>query len=266
MWKSEIWYGPAREFDSDRELTPEADAWTEKISREPWTTGLLKLTEPRGWWVGTEDWLLKELQDFAGDAVYRSRDFPDSLDCMMEYASIAHEPCRRLGLGILDYREHPAPPIIYRFDVPEWDWDNNVLVYQGDMALRKYYIKAEQHPDPLPKSLLLIAAESRTGAYKSWSGTTAELRSALLDQRGLAWSQVDQYLELFGTWDRMDYAAFHGRIEGCMPFLREIGVHVRKTASSRTATSEYDDGLSSEDGTWWSIEVPAWKHKRGYAD
>jgi hypothetical protein len=44
----------------------------------------------------------------------------------------------------------------------------------------------------------------------------------------VAWSSVDAYLELFGTWDPQDQAAFHERIDGCMPFLEEIGVRVRR--------------------------------------
>jgi hypothetical protein len=71
--------------------------------------------------------------------VYRSRDFPHTLDELLEYyAAIAHEPFRRLEVGVVDYREHPAEDFVYRYECPEWDHDNNVLVYRGDAALRTY--------------------------------------------------------------------------------------------------------------------------------
>lgn len=194
----------------------------------------------------------------------RSSDFPHTLDELLEYQAIAHEPSRRLGLGVVDYREVPAEQVLYRYDAPEWDWDNNVLVYRGDCALRDYFLQAEEHPDPLPLTLLLIAAQERTGAYKSWEGTTSELRGAMLDQRGLAWSSVDEYLRLFGYWDPQDHAAFRERIEDCKPFLEEIGVHVRRMERSREPGAPAGDEAAGGDDTYWIIEVPRWRHKRGY--
>ena len=61
-WRSEIWAGLELDFDSDQEtLNPKAEAWIERIVQEPWVTGLLRLTERRGWWVGPEEWLFYEL-------------------------------------------------------------------------------------------------------------------------------------------------------------------------------------------------------------
>jgi hypothetical protein len=85
-WRSEIWAGLELDFGSDQEtLNPQAEAWIETISQEPWVAGLLRLTERRGWWVGTEEWLFDELEKFAGKRVYRSSDFPNSLDELLEY-------------------------------------------------------------------------------------------------------------------------------------------------------------------------------------
>lgn len=264
MWRSEIWAGLELDFGSDRAtLDPQADAWIERIVKEPWVTGLLRLTERRGWWVGTEGWLFDELKRFAGEGVYRSSDFPYSLDELLEYQAIAHEPFRRLGLGVVDYREIPAEQILYRYDAPEWDWDNNVLVHRGNSALRTYYLEAEEHPDPLPLTLLLIVARGTSGPYKSWGGSTLELMDAMRSEYGLARSRVDEYLRLFGSWDPTDYTAFHERIEACRPFLEEIGVRLRKTQRGGPGTAVDDKAEGDQDRTYWTVEVPAWKHKRG---
>jgi len=266
-WTSEIWAGLELDFDSDQEtLDPEAEAWIKRIAQEPWVAGLLRLTERRGWWVGTEVWLFDELKKFAGEGVYRSTDFPYSLDELLEYQAIAHEPFRRLELGVVDYREIPVEDFLYRYDAPEWDWDNNVLVYRGNAALRTYYLRAEEHPDPLPLTLLLIAARGTSGAYKSWGGSTLELMDAMREEYGLARSNVDEYLRLFGTWDPTDHLAFHERIEACRPFLDEIGVRLRKTKRGSLGTTVDGDAKESQDRTYWTVEVPAWKHKRGLMD
>jgi hypothetical protein len=266
-WKSEIWEGLEHDFAWGREaFDPEAAAWADRIVREPWVEGLLRLTERRGWWVGTEEWLLYELEKFAGEAVYRSADFPRSLDELLEYQAITHAAFSKLELGVVDYREIPVEDVVYRYDAPEWDWDNYVLLHRGASALRTYYLKAEKHPDPLPLTLLLIAARKRSGAYKSWGGTTAELRDAILGEHGLAWSSVDEYLRLFWTWDPTDYPAFHERMERCKPFLEEFGVRVdkaRRNSLEPTSSGEAEEG---QDPTYWTIEVPAWKHKRGFWD
>jgi hypothetical protein len=266
-WRSEIWAGLELDFSSDQEtLNPEAEAWIEKIAQEPWVAGLLQLTERRGWWVGTEWWLFDELKRFAGEGVYRSTDFPYSLDELLEYQAIAHEPFRRLELGVVDYREIPVEDFLYRYDASEWDWDNNVLVYRGNAALRTYFLRAEEHPDPLPSTLLLIAARGTSGAYKSWGGSTLELMDAMREEYGLARSNVDEYLRLFGTWDPTDYAAFHKRIEACRPFLEEIGVRLRKRKHGGYGVTVSDEGEGDHDHTFWIVEVPAWKHKRGLMD
>jgi hypothetical protein len=266
-WKSEIWVGLEVDFGSDQEtLNPEAEAWIERIAQEPWVAGLLQLTERRGWWVGTEWWLFDELKRFAGEGVYRSTDFPYTLDELLEYQAIAHEPFRRLELGMVDYREILVEDFLYRYDAPEWDWDNNVLVYRGNAALRTYYLGAEEHPDPLPLTLLLIAARGTSGAYKSWGGSTLELMDAMRYEYGLARSRVDEYLRLFGSWDPTDYSAFHKRIEACKPFLEEIGVRLRKTQRGSLGTTVDGNAKESQDQTYWTVEVPAWKHKRGLMD
>jgi len=266
-WRSEIWAGFELDFDSDQEtLNSQAEAWIERIVQEPWVAGLLRLTEHRGWWVGTEGWLFDELKRFAGEGVYRSSDLPHTLDELLEYQAIAHEPFRRLELGVADYREIPAEQILYRYDASEWDWDNNVLVYRGNAALRTYYLRAEEHPDPLPLTLLLIAARGTSGAYKSWGGSTLELMDAMRDEYGLARSSVDEYLRLFGTWDPTDYSAFHKRIEACRPFVDEIGIRLRKTLRGGPGTTLDSDAKESQDRTYWTVEVPAWKHKRGLMD
>ena len=155
-WRSELWAGLELDFGSDQEtLNPQAEAWIERIVQEPWVAGLLRLTERRGWWVGTEEWLFDELEKIAGEGVYRSSDFPHTLDELLEYQAIAHEPFRRLELGVVDYREILAEHFLYRYDASEWDWDNNVLVYRGIAALRTYFLRAEEHPDPLPLTLCL---------------------------------------------------------------------------------------------------------------
>jgi hypothetical protein len=266
-WRSEIWAAFELDFRSDQAtLDPEAEAWIERIVQEPWVAGLLQLTERRGWWVGTEEWLFDELKRFAGEGVYRSSDFPYSLDELLEYQAIAHEPFRRLELGVVDYREIPVEDFLYRYDAPEWDWDNYVLVYRGNSALRTYYLRAEEHLDPLPLTLLLIAARETSGAYKSWGGSTLELMDAMREEHGLARSSVDEYLRLFGTWDPTDYSAFHKRIEACKPFLEEIGVRLRKTQRGSLGTTVEGDAKESQDRTYWTVEVPAWKHKRGLMD
>jgi hypothetical protein len=266
-WRSEIWAGFELNFSSDREtLDPQAEAWIGRIVQEPWVAGLLQLTERRGWWVGTEWWLFDELKRFAGEGVYRSTDFPYSLDELLEYQAIAHEPVRRLELGVVDYREILVEDFLYRYDASEWDSDNNVLVYRGNSALRTYYLRAEEHPDPLPLTLLLIAARGTSGAYKSWGGSTLELMDALRDEYGLASSSVDEHLKLFGTWDPTDYPAFHKKIDACRPFLEELGVRLRKTKRGGLGTTVDGDAKESQDRTYWTVEVPAWKHKRGLMD
>jgi hypothetical protein len=266
-WRSEIWAGLELDLDSDQgTLNPLAEAWIKRIVQEPWVAGLLQLTERRGWWVGTEEWLFDELKRFAGKRVYRSSDFPYTLDELLEYQAIAHEPFRRLELGVVDYREIPAEQILYRYDAPEWDWDNYVLVYRGNAALRTYFLRAEEHSDPLPLTLLLIAARETSGAYKSWGGSTLELMDAMRKEYGLARSSVDEYLRLFGSWDPTDYPAFHERIEACRPFLEEIGVRLRRTKRSGLGTTVEDKVEGNQDRTYWTVEVPAWKHKRNLMD
>jgi hypothetical protein len=266
-WRSEIWAGLELDFGSDQEtLDPEAEAWIKRIVKKPWVAGLLRLTEQRGWWVGTEEWLFYELKKFAGEGVYRSTDFPYSLDELLEYQAIAHEPFRRLELGVVDYREIPAEHFLYRYDAPEWDWDNYVLVYRGTCALRTYFLRAEEHPDPLPLTLLLIAARGTSGAYKSWGGSSRELMDAMREEYGLARSNVDEYLRLFGTWDPTDYTAFHERIEVCRPFLEEIGVRLRKRKHGGHGVTVSDEEEGDHDHAFWIVEVPAWKHKRGLMD
>jgi len=78
--------------------------------------------------VGTEGWLFDVLEKFAGEGVYGSSNFPHTLDELLEYQPIDHEPFLRLGLGLADYREIPAEQILYRYDASVWDRDNNVLV------------------------------------------------------------------------------------------------------------------------------------------
>jgi hypothetical protein len=266
-WRSEIWAGLELDFGSDQEtLNPQAEAWIERIVQEPWVAGLLHLTERRGWWVGTEWWLFDELKRFAGEGVYRSSDFPYSLDELLEYQAIAHEPFRRLELGVVNYREIPVEDFLYRYDAPEWDWDSYVLVYRGNAALRTYYLRAEEHPDPLPLTLLLMAARGTSGAYKSWGGSTLELMDAMRDEYGLARSNVDEHLKLFGSCDPTDYPAFHEKMEGCRPFLEEIGIRLRKTKRGGSGTTLDGDAKESQDRTYWTVEVPAWKHKRGLMD
>jgi hypothetical protein len=167
---------------------------------------------------------------------------------------------------VVDYREIPAGQILYRYDAPEWDWDNNVLVYRGDSAFRTYYLRAEEHPDPMPLALLLIAARGTSGAYKSWGGSTLELMDAMRSEYGLARNSVDEYLRLFGTWDPKDYPAFHGRVEGCRSFLEEIGVRLRKTGRGRHGATVSNEAEGDHDHTHWTVEVPAWKQKRGLMD
>ncbi len=266
-WRSEIWAGLELDFGSNQEtLNSEAEAWIKRIVQEPWVAGLLQLTERRGWWVGTEEWLFDELKRFAGKRVYRSSDFPYILDELLEYQAIAHEPFRRLELGVVDYREILVDHFLYRYDAAEWDWDNNVLVYRGNSALRTYFLRAEEHPDPLPLTLLLIAARGTSGAYKSWGGSTLELMDAMREEYGLARSNVDEYLRIFGNWDPTDYPAFHERIEACRPFLEEIGIRLRKTQRGGSGTILDGDAKESQVRTYWTVEVSAWKHKRGLMD
>jgi hypothetical protein len=102
-WKSEIWASLELDFGSDQEtVNPQAEAWIDRIVQDPWVAALLRLTEWRGWWVGTEEWLVDELEKFAGEGVYTSSDFPHTLDELLEYQAIAHEPFRRLELGVVD--------------------------------------------------------------------------------------------------------------------------------------------------------------------
>jgi hypothetical protein len=118
----------------------------------------------------------------------------------------------------------------------------------------------------LPLTLLLIAAWGTSGAYKSWGGSTLELMDAMREEYGLARSNVDEYLKLFGTWDPTDYPAFHKRIEVCRPFLEEIGVRLRKRKHGGYGVTVSDEAEGDHDDTFWIVEVPAWKYKRGLMD
>lgn len=90
---------------------------------------------------------------------------------------------------------------------------------------------------------------------------------AMRNQHGLSRSSVDEYLRLFGTWDPQDHAAFHRRIEECVPFLEEIGVRVRRIECSREPGATTDaEAEGDQDHPYWTVEVPAWKHKRGFWD
>ena len=77
---------------------------------------------------------------------------------------------------------------------------------------------------------------------------------------------VDEYLRLFGNWDPTDYPAFHKRIEACRPFLEEIGVRLRKRKHGGYGVTVSDEAEGDHDDTFWIVEVPAWKHKRGLMD
>jgi len=90
--------------------------------------------------------------------------------------------------------------------------------------------------------------------------------NAMRDEYGLARSSVDEYVRLFGSCDPTDYFAFHERIEACRPFLEEIGVRLRKTQRGRPGTTVEGDAKETQDRTYWTVEVPAWKHKRGLMD
>jgi hypothetical protein len=77
----------------------------------------------------------------------------------------------------------------------------------------------------------------------------------------------DEYERLFGTRNRQDYFALHRRISECEPFLKGIGVHVRQIEDN----GEYEATGGEEaqrdlDHAFWVIEVPAWKHKKGFVD
>jgi hypothetical protein len=164
MWKSEIWEG------LDLQVAPTCGqnsaklaAWSERVAQEPWIVGLRELTEQKGRWIGTEARLIRELRKRAGEEVSTTGDFPSSLDHLYEYMAIADEVFAKLELSIEDYREIPVEHFIYRFDVHEWGWDNPILVHRGDSALRKYYLRAWEHPDPLPLTLLLVVAKERSG-------------------------------------------------------------------------------------------------------
>jgi hypothetical protein len=89
---------------------------------------------------------------------------------------------------------------------------------------------------------------------------------AMRDEYGLARSKVDEYLRLFGTWDPTDHLAFHERMERCRPFLEEIGVRLRKTKRGGPGATVGDEAEGDQDHTYWTVEVPAWKHKRGLMD
>ncbi len=89
---------------------------------------------------------------------------------------------------------------------------------------------------------------------------------AMREEYGLARSSVDEYLRLFVTWDPTDYSTFHERIEGCGPFLEEIGVRLRKTERGRYGGTVSDEAEGDQDHTYWTVEVPAWKHKRNLMD
>ena len=89
---------------------------------------------------------------------------------------------------------------------------------------------------------------------------------AMREEYGLARSNVDEYLRLFGNWDPTDYPAFHERIEACRPFLEEIGIRLRRTKRSGPGTTVEDKVEGDQDRTYWTVQVPAWKHKRGLMD
>jgi hypothetical protein len=105
----------------------------------------------------------------------------------------------------------------------------------------------------LPLTLLLIAARGTSGAYKSWGGSTLELIDAMREEYGLARSNVDEYLRLFGNWDPTDYPAFHKRIKACRPFLEEIGVRLRKRKHGGPGTTVEDKVEGDQDRTYWTV-------------
>jgi hypothetical protein len=111
-----------------------------------------------------------------------------------------------------------------------------------------------------------MAGQGTSGAYKSWGGSTLDLMDAMRAEHGLARSSVDEYLRLFGTWDPTDYPAFHERMEKCRPCLEEIGVRLRKTERGRHRATICDEAEGDQDHTYWTVEVPAWKHKRNLMD
>jgi hypothetical protein len=73
-------------------------------------------------------------------------------------------------------------------------------------------------------------------------------------------------LKLFGIWDPTDRLAFHERMERRRPFLKEVGVRLRKRKRGGHGATISDEAEGDHDHIYWIVEVPAWKHKRNLMD
>ena len=263
---------PELDFPNQEALTEVDEAWLDRIAEEPWVAGLKDVVEPTGRRVGSEDEWMEELKAREGkisksaNSLSESNKPEEHVVTASEVFRLAYGVFPRLGLNIVDYRSILAEQVTYGFDVPEWGWAKSILVYRGDCARRDYYLRAVDHPDPLPLNLLLVAARQRSGAYKRWTGTTPELIRAMLTEG--AGSDDEEYVRLFGSNNSQAYAAFHKRMRECKPFLEDIGVRVRTIACSDESATAAEDGKArgNLERTRWIVEVPAWKHKEGFID
>ena len=88
----------------------------------------------------------------------------------------------------------------------------------------------------------------------------------MCSEHSLARTDDDEYEKLFGTKDREDHLALHRRMSECRSFLEEIAVHVRLIGDNGESEVTGDGEAKGDQApTYWIIEVPAWKHKKGFA-
>src|SRR4051812_33911471 len=71
---------------------------------EPLINALQELIEPEGWWVGSEETLIRELRTRAGEEASACEGFPTSLEELEEYMWIASDVSAKVDLYIDDYR------------------------------------------------------------------------------------------------------------------------------------------------------------------
>jgi hypothetical protein len=87
---------------------PEEETYGERVDEvmsEPWVLALEGLIRWGGVWVGSEEQLVQELKRRAGREVSASPDFPDSLQRLDGYQSVAIDGFCSRGFGVLDYRD-----------------------------------------------------------------------------------------------------------------------------------------------------------------
>jgi hypothetical protein len=289
-WRSETWEDLELDFDSDRvSPTSEGEAWISKIPEEPWIVGLLRLVERRDGWVGTEEWLFEELRAYAGDRVYRSSDFPRSLDELHEYIVLARGVFGKLDLDLLDYRDLSGDSLKYWHEevtylpgASGWGPETPLLVCRRSRipAVEYYWAlgKVLKHWDPFPLSLLLFTeSDDNFGCAGRWIGPSFVLVNILRmhyptfdnvpfeivnlasppGARGCLphYESIHEYGRLFELLPTDDYSAFHEQMLASTPILREVGVRVRQVDRSQEPGGDDHTDLSR---TEWIIEAPRW--------